>query len=41
MSDRVGAVGGTLNVDSAVGRGATISGRIPITVPAQSKVAVS
>lgn len=41
MSDRVGAVGGTLNVDSAMGRGATISGRIPITVPAPRKVAVS
>jgi signal transduction histidine kinase len=31
MSDRVGAVGGTLNVDSAPGRGTTISGRVPIT----------
>jgi signal transduction histidine kinase len=41
MSDRVGAVGGTLNVESAVGRGTTISGRVPITVPAQPKVAVA
>ena len=40
MSDRVGAVGGTLNVASAVGRGTTISGRVPITVPAKPKVAV-
>jgi signal transduction histidine kinase len=31
MSDRVGAVGGTLSVDSAPGRGTTISGWIPIT----------
>jgi signal transduction histidine kinase len=30
MSDRVGAVGGTLSVDSAPGRGTTISGWIPI-----------
>jgi signal transduction histidine kinase len=40
MSDRVGAVGGTLNVASAIGRGTTISGRVPITVPAKPKVAV-
>jgi len=30
MGDRVGAVGGTLLVDSAPGNGTTISGRIPI-----------
>ena len=41
MSDRVGAVGGTLNVESTPGKGTTISGRVPITVPAQPKVAVS
>ena len=41
MSDRVGAVGGTLNVESTPGQGTTISGRVPITVPAQPKVAVS
>jgi signal transduction histidine kinase len=40
MSDRVGAVGGTLNVDSVLGKGTTISGRVPITMPAQPKVAV-
>jgi signal transduction histidine kinase len=41
MSDRVGAVGGTMNVDSALGTGTTISGRVPITVPAQPKIPVS
>jgi signal transduction histidine kinase len=41
LSDRDGAVGGTLNVESAPGKGTTISGRVPITVPAQPKVAVS
>ncbi len=30
MSDRVGAIGGTLSVQSAPGQGTTISGRIPI-----------
>jgi signal transduction histidine kinase len=32
MSDRVGAIGGTLSVRSAPGEGVTISGRIPVTV---------
>jgi signal transduction histidine kinase len=40
MSDRVGAVGGTLQVDSAVGQGTTIAGKVPITEPAQPKMAV-
>jgi len=31
MADRVGAFGGTLRVDSAPGRGTTVSGRIPLT----------
>jgi signal transduction histidine kinase len=31
MSDRVGAVGGTLRVESALGKGTTIGGHIPIT----------
>jgi signal transduction histidine kinase len=30
MSDRVGAVGGTLSVDASPGRGTRISGRIPV-----------
>jgi signal transduction histidine kinase len=30
MADRVGAFGGTLRVDSAIGRGTEISGRIPL-----------
>jgi signal transduction histidine kinase len=30
MADRVGAFGGTLRVDSAIGRGTTISGRVPL-----------
>jgi signal transduction histidine kinase len=29
MRDRVGAIGGTLRVDSAPGRGTTISGLVP------------
>jgi signal transduction histidine kinase len=40
MSDRVGAVGGILNVESTPGKGTTISGRVPITSPAAPKVAV-
>jgi len=40
MSDRVGAVGGNFSVDSAPGRGTTIAGRVPITVPAAPKVRV-
>jgi signal transduction histidine kinase len=31
MADRVGAIGGTLAVDSAPGKGTRISGRIPLT----------
>jgi len=31
MADRVGAVGGSLEVDAAPGRGTTIAGRVPIT----------
>ncbi|HXN57063.1 MAG TPA: ATP-binding protein, partial [Candidatus Angelobacter sp.] len=30
MMDRVGAVGGTLRVDSSPGRGTTVSGKIPL-----------
>jgi len=30
MSDRVGAIGGTLRVESAIGQGTTISGTIPL-----------
>jgi signal transduction histidine kinase len=30
MRDRVGAIGGSLRVESAAGEGATISGRIPL-----------
>ena len=30
MSDRVGAIGGTLRVESAPGQGTTISGAIPL-----------
>lgn len=40
MSDRVGAVGGTLRVDSAPGHGTTVGGRVPITAPAEPKVAL-
>jgi signal transduction histidine kinase len=31
MADRVGAIGGTLTVDSAPGQGTRISARIPLT----------
>jgi signal transduction histidine kinase len=31
MSDRLGAIGGTLHVHSAPGAGTTISGRIPLS----------
>jgi signal transduction histidine kinase len=31
MSDRVGAIGGTISVDSAPGRGTRVSGRVPLT----------
>ena len=34
MSDRVGAIGGSLKVQSAPGQGTKISGRIPVTEPA-------
>jgi signal transduction histidine kinase len=30
MSDRVGAIGGTLTVDSTAGEGTTISGFVPL-----------
>jgi signal transduction histidine kinase len=30
MGDRVGAIGGTLEVDSAPGRGTRVSGVVPI-----------
>ena len=30
MADRVGAIGGSLSVDSAPGRGTTIAGRVPV-----------
>jgi signal transduction histidine kinase len=30
MSDRVGAIGGTVDVRSGVGEGTTIAGRIPL-----------
>ena len=32
MADRLGAIGGTLTVESAPGQGTTISGEIPLTV---------
>jgi signal transduction histidine kinase len=35
MSDRLGAIGGTLRVESAPGRGTKIMGTIPLTVTAQ------
>jgi signal transduction histidine kinase len=31
MSDRVGAIGGALTVQSAPGQGTTVSGRIPVS----------
>jgi signal transduction histidine kinase len=34
MMDRVGAVGGTLRVDSKPGRGTTVSGTIPLRTTA-------
>jgi signal transduction histidine kinase len=34
LADRVGALGGTLDIDSAVDAGTTIRARIPITAPA-------
>jgi signal transduction histidine kinase len=30
MADRVGAIGGTFSVDSALGKGTRISARIPL-----------
>jgi signal transduction histidine kinase len=30
MSDRIGAIGGTLGVDSAPGQGTRISGSVPL-----------
>jgi signal transduction histidine kinase len=30
MSDRIGAIGGTLTVDSAPGQGTRISGAVPL-----------
>jgi signal transduction histidine kinase len=33
MADRLGAIGGSLSVDSAPGRGTTIKGEIPLVVP--------
>jgi signal transduction histidine kinase len=36
MSDRVGAIGGTISVRSAPGRGTTVSGRIPVAEAAGS-----
>jgi signal transduction histidine kinase len=33
MADRLGAIGGTLSVESAPGRGTTIKGEIPLVVP--------
>jgi signal transduction histidine kinase len=30
MNDRVGAIGGTVTVDAAPGKGTRISGRIPL-----------
>ena len=35
MSDRLGAIGGTLRVESAPGRGTKIQGTIPLTVTAE------
>jgi signal transduction histidine kinase len=31
MADRLAAVGGTLRIDSAPGRGTTISGALPVS----------
>jgi signal transduction histidine kinase len=36
MVDRVGAIGGTLAVDSKPGAGTRVSGRIPLSVPVQT-----
>jgi signal transduction histidine kinase len=33
MADRVGAIGGTIAVESAPGQGTTIRGRIPLPEP--------
>ncbi|MET0490955.1 MAG: ATP-binding protein, partial [Acidimicrobiales bacterium] len=39
MEDRLGAISGTLTVESAPGAGTTISGEIPLTVSAVREVA--
>ncbi|MDQ6876774.1 MAG: ATP-binding protein, partial [Candidatus Dormibacteraeota bacterium] len=39
MMDRVGAVGGTLRVDSSLGRGTTVSGAIPLRTGAAAAAA--
>ncbi len=33
MGDRVGAIGGTFGVQSAIGHGTRVSGRVPVSVP--------
>jgi signal transduction histidine kinase len=40
MSDRLGAVGGTLRVESTVGKGTRVMGAIPVTAPAPTPTPV-
>ncbi len=35
MADRVGAIGGTLQVESAPGQGTQVRGRLPLAVPVE------
>jgi signal transduction histidine kinase len=41
MSDRLAAVGGTLEIVSAAGKGTTVYGRVPLAAPAASQAAES
>jgi signal transduction histidine kinase len=40
MADRLGALGGSLRVDSAPGRGTRVTGTVPVPVPAGSRTGV-
>jgi signal transduction histidine kinase len=40
MRDRIGAVGGTLEIDSAPGRGTRVTGMIPISQPSSASAAL-